>query len=420
MKRSSRLAGRRRTYWAAAVVASSLTLGAVASSARAACVGDCDGSGDVTVNELIAMVNIALGNAPLSTCLAGDANGSGDITVNEIVQAVSSALTGCAPPPTPTATPGAAVCGNGVIEGDEECDDGNTLGADGCAANCTRESLATCMFATGTCHTGGACTTLQLPSFAITFPVVGHWTLRVGKARVSEGTGETPFAMKAEDVQINPVAVPGILCVCLRGVATPDGTAGQGRIGCGPNGLAEVDYSYTRDHTINDVDPTCASGTPDPEPDHAGVCISPINVAATGGGPRGSIRGKLDISVSLILDNGTCSTDPSDPAKGPDGLPCTADDPNQAGPTVFELTTGTATSQGFDINAMLGINLPPADEQCGSDPCIHMLTGAPASCDGLIADPARGLSKTKIVSSYVNLHTPLVGDVLPNSTWACQ
>jgi hypothetical protein len=59
------------------------------------CVGDCDGSGDVTVNELITMVNIALGNTALSACPVGDADGSGEITVNEIIAAVNNALTGC-------------------------------------------------------------------------------------------------------------------------------------------------------------------------------------------------------------------------------------------------------------------------------------------------------------------------------------
>jgi hypothetical protein len=60
------------------------------------CVGDCDGSGDVTVNELIIMVNIALRNTPLSACMAGDADGSGDITINEIIAAVNHVLNGCA------------------------------------------------------------------------------------------------------------------------------------------------------------------------------------------------------------------------------------------------------------------------------------------------------------------------------------
>jgi hypothetical protein len=59
------------------------------------CVGDCVGSGNVTVNELVTMVNIALGNADVSTCTAGDQNGDDTITINEIIVAVNNALNGC-------------------------------------------------------------------------------------------------------------------------------------------------------------------------------------------------------------------------------------------------------------------------------------------------------------------------------------
>lgn len=59
------------------------------------CVGDCDGDGEVMVNELVTMVNIALGNADVSTCLAGDPSGNGEITINELVIAVNNALNGC-------------------------------------------------------------------------------------------------------------------------------------------------------------------------------------------------------------------------------------------------------------------------------------------------------------------------------------
>ncbi len=59
------------------------------------CVGDCDGSGDVTVNEIVTMVNITLGSVPLSACTAGDADHSGDITINEIIAAVNNALGTC-------------------------------------------------------------------------------------------------------------------------------------------------------------------------------------------------------------------------------------------------------------------------------------------------------------------------------------
>jgi hypothetical protein len=49
----------------------------------------------VTINELLTMVNIALGNDALSACPAGDSNQDGEITVNEILAAVSNSLDGC-------------------------------------------------------------------------------------------------------------------------------------------------------------------------------------------------------------------------------------------------------------------------------------------------------------------------------------
>jgi hypothetical protein len=70
--------------------------GAITVSLVEPCVGDCDGNGQVTVDEVLTMVNIALGNADISTCTAGDANADGQITVNEILTAVNNALNGCA------------------------------------------------------------------------------------------------------------------------------------------------------------------------------------------------------------------------------------------------------------------------------------------------------------------------------------
>lgn len=59
------------------------------------CVGDCSGTRTVTVNDLIAMVRIALGLDDPSTCVAGDSDGDHAITINEIVGAVNRALNGC-------------------------------------------------------------------------------------------------------------------------------------------------------------------------------------------------------------------------------------------------------------------------------------------------------------------------------------
>jgi hypothetical protein len=60
------------------------------------CVGDCDSNGAVTVNELIMLVNIALGNLPLSACPAGaDACVGGEVCINSIIVAINNALFGC-------------------------------------------------------------------------------------------------------------------------------------------------------------------------------------------------------------------------------------------------------------------------------------------------------------------------------------
>jgi len=72
----------------------------------AVCVGDCNGNGVVTVNELIIGVNIALGNAPVTACPAFDPNHDGRVGINELIAAVNNLLYGCfVTPPTPLPTP---------------------------------------------------------------------------------------------------------------------------------------------------------------------------------------------------------------------------------------------------------------------------------------------------------------------------
>lgn len=60
-----------------------------------ACVGDCSADGEVTVDELITGVNIALGAADVSACPVFDASGDGEVTIDEILLAVNAALNGC-------------------------------------------------------------------------------------------------------------------------------------------------------------------------------------------------------------------------------------------------------------------------------------------------------------------------------------
>jgi len=66
--------------------------------ASVGCAGDCDGDGRVVVGELIRGVNIALGQAEVTTCERMDRNGDGQVSIGELVSAVGSALDGCACP----------------------------------------------------------------------------------------------------------------------------------------------------------------------------------------------------------------------------------------------------------------------------------------------------------------------------------
>ena len=58
------------------------------------CTGDCHGDGQSTVDELLTLVNIALGNAQPSVCRPGVPRGAA-VDVALIVQAVDQALSRC-------------------------------------------------------------------------------------------------------------------------------------------------------------------------------------------------------------------------------------------------------------------------------------------------------------------------------------
>lgn len=152
-----------------------------------ACAGDCNESGTVTAADLTRMVALILrcdGNVlgcpqAQRPCPAGDINGNGRLDVGDLVAVIDQLLTypsGCpsaptapsatpSPPPTPTSsvtatatstrtptppvpsttptptpTVAPAVCGNGVVEPGETCDDGNTVTnppSDRCPGDCT-------------------------------------------------------------------------------------------------------------------------------------------------------------------------------------------------------------------------------------------------------------------------------------------
>jgi YVTN family beta-propeller protein len=60
-----------------------------------ACPGDCDASDRVDVAEIVRAVNIALGKSAVEICPAADIDGSGSVSVNELIAIVRTALQGC-------------------------------------------------------------------------------------------------------------------------------------------------------------------------------------------------------------------------------------------------------------------------------------------------------------------------------------
>lgn len=147
----------RRNARAIAVLSMALTLSvagpadsavACPASSRQFCAGDCDGNSQVTVDELLTLVNIALGKAPVAACQNGAPSGA-TVTVAWIVQAVSNVLTGCAEHP---------ICGDGVVEGGEECDQGGICIGNARAGHACRSEADCC--ATPICGgpaDGGVC-----------------------------------------------------------------------------------------------------------------------------------------------------------------------------------------------------------------------------------------------------------------------
>jgi hypothetical protein len=81
-----------------ATVTATLTETATATQTPIGCVGDCNGDGSVTVEEIVRGVGIALGSTPVSACRAMDRNQDAEVGIFELINAVSNALEGCRPP----------------------------------------------------------------------------------------------------------------------------------------------------------------------------------------------------------------------------------------------------------------------------------------------------------------------------------
>lgn len=273
MKNPSQAGWSRSTGWAAAVAVLAASLAVAPSTARAACVGDCNNSGTVTIDELVLGIDINLGTMPLSACTNASGNGS-TVLVNDNVTAVNNALHGCA----------AAVCGDGITQSGEDCDPGSmcigndkagsacatdadccpggdctnvggvcdtfgqkgppgtaprkvctadsdcggakcirckAFGGNGCAANCTTEEesrieLVPGQLSGGDITPGTSGAFVHGSPFMVPLTLSGINTLRAGSKPTASGV--LPLAQRAESVNLARIPISTLACACVRGV----------------------------------------------------------------------------------------------------------------------------------------------------------------------------------------------------------
>jgi len=443
------------------LAAAVLMLGMAGSPVRAVCIGDCSNVNDVTIDNLLTMVNVALDNAPVTACTAGDKDGDGNITIDEILVAVTNALSGCAPLP--------GTCGNGVVEAPEDCDDGGTciggasagtactldtqcqgagvclagpkaettcgtdndcpnsrcihckpFGGDGCAANCTHETAVLFTLvpgeSNGTDISGGTSgAVVHSEPFTVALPLQGTQTLVIGRDR---GDGLLPFVIPAASVHIPRIDI-SLACSCVRSVAlkTCAGTLFEADGSPSPSctdGFGDASFCPPeRPCAFVHGDGNSASGVIGCGADGLdGVDFTltqdaggsegrpgPIVTTASGHGPMGSVVVLNSTAIATAI-NPCAGPDPN--IYGTDGEFCTGDDPPSARgmPATLSFTTGMSSAELRNINKVDGDTIGPFSVQ-----------GAPADCATLATGTASG-SQVALVGAFPARSQPTIGDAI--------
>ncbi len=358
-----------------------LAVGLTSASAQQECVGDCNGDGEVRINELILAVNISLGTQDLSACEVIDANGSGTAQINELIQAVNNSLNGCPGDP-------AAVCALGEAS------------------------------------------TLTLSTGLLTLPLAPSGEINVR----CEETDGADLDCGCSVRSFQPVDIPGIGEVCVAAAefecpgrtADCDGDHGldvtaraDHNIGtCTSNAncaelcdtrCGELGADFYRQAStcegfctggINDgdacnMDTQCPGGScggPDGLPDGnicECVCVEP----GTGEGTVGGLSCTLGLALTVELDgSGVCGDAPPSIT-----LP----------PLCGELTTGTANASIDNLANMPDLTLE-----------AEPITGSPAVCADLISEEPT-VSGTTLVG-HLAFFGSAIGDILTENNFICE
>jgi hypothetical protein len=214
------------------------------------------------------------------------------------------------------------------------------------------------------------------------FNLSGQFSMVFG---APDGNGIASFTIPAASVVFNPIfnPIPGINAVCVKATS-----AGSGLIDC-DGGSTPINQTSSQDHRIQDVDPSCGTGTPDTV--HAGSCNGPQFVVDSGTFAAGDMAASITVSITTL----------STAQFGPDMQACTADDTPSSppAPVVVPLKTGAFSATIADLNNNVGFNASLTSQ------------GNAFDCAGIAASGT--LTGGKLVGGFAALHAdPLIGDLI--------
>ena len=331
----------------------------------APCIGDCSGDGTVGIDELTTLVTIALGMGSLSQCLAGDPDGSGAVTIGELVLAVLATLHGC-DSSTPTATPIQTV----TVVPSQTSTPRPTLNSSATPTPTLTPTPTHTNTTTPTATPGLGTRRFSLDPQASALRLIpglsfsgfqGHLELAAGEPDPGTGLAVVSVTDASEFIFVNL----GPFTLCIKPIV-PAQAAGV--LAC--NGGFDLGVRSTQDHQIGTVgvegftedDCTAAGGTlEDADAAHPGVCNGPVTV-----GPSG----EFDSGVGALLIAPDSRFDvqglPAETTIAPG--PCAEHGPGT--PTTFGFVSGLSRAEIHDSNAVPD-NLFQHDERGENFSCAN-------------------------------------------------
>ena len=277
------------------------------------------------------------------------------------------------------------VCGDGIVAGAEQCDDGNVLSGDGCSSTCQSEgcvSASQCPGVDTECMTrtcvGGVCGFTFAPFGTVT----ASQTSGDCQKKVCDGAGG--IASVADNTDLPNDGNQCTTDVCTAGV--PSITAAPSGTPCSQNGGTVCDGTGTCVECLSDANCAsgfyCSSGTCVAKKSNGVVCVGGNQCASgncTDGVCCNSVCGGLCQACNLTGSVGTCANIPlgNDPANE-----CAGNCNGAGGCTLANGAVCSNNSQCTSGNCVDGV--------CCNTACAGLCQACTAAKKGSGADGACG------------------------------